>query len=45
MKLNDGEYLEFYYSRRYNFLKRYDCKDLFKVFLFIKMMEVRREVV
>lgn len=43
MKLNDGEYPEFYYSRRYNFLKRHDCKDLFKALLLIKMMEVRRE--
>ncbi|XP_052708390.1 uncharacterized protein LOC128183442 isoform X3 [Crassostrea angulata] len=43
LKLNDGEYPEFYYSRRYNFLKRQDRKDLFKALLLIKMMEVRRE--
>ncbi|XP_061167198.1 uncharacterized protein LOC133176044 [Saccostrea echinata] len=43
LKLNDGEYPEFYFSRRYNFLKRQDRKDLFKALLLIKIMGVRRE--
>ncbi|XP_062597627.1 uncharacterized protein LOC134259046 [Saccostrea cucullata] len=41
--LNDGEYPQFHYSRRYNFLNRQDRKDLFKALLLVKIMLVRRQ--
>ncbi|XP_061166960.1 uncharacterized protein LOC133175845 [Saccostrea echinata] len=41
--LDDEEYPQFHYSRRYNFLNRQDRKELFKALLLIEIMLVRRE--